>query len=486
MAWGDGKRVGQLEAEVANLRQWVAQLQGMDAVTLASQIAQMRQDLAVLQAEAAAAKQAANAAQAEERAARAQLVEDLEAAEVQEAGFYTFNHPLQDAVAYKDALTQTQTQMKQLIKAKRAVEATTNWQVNGSSSKGAAMVRDFSKLLLRAYNSEADALVRALRPHTLDSAKGRLDKAATAIERLGKSMSIRISPAYHRLRFRELELTADYLVKKQQEKEAERDQRAQLRDEAKARAEMEAALVKLRKEQQHYQQLMQRLDPSDEDGLAVAREKLAEIGQSIEGVEARAANTRAGHVYVISNIGAFGPDMVKIGMTRRLEPMDRVIELGDASVPFRFDVHALVFHQDAVALETHLHQALEHRKVNQINTRREFFYAKPSEVRTLLEKYAGSFLLEYKEVPDALEWHGSGSVQRATPPRSDQPVPVMAAELNGTPTAEPVKAAVASRFDGPPPDGDPEAKAAWYVSPDDQALWRRWDGSGWTEETKQR
>lgn len=486
MAWGDGKRVAELEAEVANLRQWVEHLQGTDAMALASQIGQMRSEVAGWQAQATSAKQAVVAAQAEERAARAQLVEDLEAAEVQEAGFYTFNHPLQDAVAYKDALTQTQAQMKQLIRAKNAVEATTKWTVDGSATKGTAMVRDFSKLLLRAYNSEADALVRALRPHTLTSAKSRLDKAAKAIERLGKTMSIRISPAYHRLRFRELELTADYLVKKQQEKEAERDRRAQLRDEAKARAEMEAALVKLRKEQQHYQQLIQRLDSSDERGLAVALEKLAEIGQSIEGVEARAANTRAGHVYVISNIGAFGPDMVKIGMTRRLEPMDRVIELGDASVPFRFDVHALVFHEDAVALETHLHQALAHRKVNQINTRREFFYATPSEVRGLLEKYAGSFLLEYKEHPDALEWHASGSVERETQPRAEDADEVAVQETPAPTTSETPTPTAADRLAAQPPDGDPAAKAAWYVSPDDQTLWRRWGGNAWTEETKQR
>lgn len=180
--------------------------------------------------------------------------------------------------------------------------------------------------------------------------------------------------------------------------------------------------------------------------------------------------------------------MVKIGMTRCLEPMDRVIELGDASVPLRFDVHALVFHEDAVALETHLHQALEHRKVNRINTRREFFYAKPSEVRALLEKYAGSFLLEYKESPDALEWHASGSVQRDTPSRAadadvtdvqQPPAPAMAQTPAPPPTA-------ASRLASQPPDGDAAAKAAWYVSPDDQTLWRRWDGRAWTEETKQR
>lgn len=341
MAWGDGKRVADLKAQVVSLQQWVNHLQGTEPMALAAQTDQMRRDLVGLQVQATNTRAAAAQAQAEEREARAHLVLDVDAAQMQEAGIYTFNHPLRDAVAYKEALSSIQAEMKNLVRVKVAVESSIQWQVDGSVTKGAAMVRDFSKLLLRAYNSEADALVRALRPHTLASAKNRLDKAASAVERLGKTMSIRISPAYHRLRFRELELTADYLIKKEQEREAEREHRAQLRDEARARAEMEAALTKLRKEQQHHQQLLQRLDISDEAGLAAARIKLAEIGQSIEGVEKRAANTRAGHVYVISNIGAFGPDMVKIGMTRRLEPMDRVVELGDASVPFRFDVHAL-------------------------------------------------------------------------------------------------------------------------------------------------
>jgi hypothetical protein len=179
-----------------------------------------------------------------------------------------------------------------------------------------------------------------------------------AIERLGKLMSIRIAPDYHRLRFYELELMADYLVKKQEEKEAERERRAALRDQQKAAAEMKAALEKLRKEQDHYKNLIAKLDPaSDPEAYATAQAKLTELGASIDGVEQRAANIRTGHVYVISNFGAFGPDMVKIGMTRRLDPYDRVVELGDASVPFRFDVHAMVFHEDAVTLETHLHQA---------------------------------------------------------------------------------------------------------------------------------
>jgi hypothetical protein len=111
-------------------------------------------------------------------------------------------------------------------------------------------------------------------------------------------------------------------------------------------------------------------------------------------------------VYVISNYGAFGPKMVKIGMTRRLDPMDRVRELGDASVPFRYDVHALVFSEDAVGLETHLHHTLADQRVNRVNNRREFFYARPDEVKVILERLDIP-MLSYVDDSEALEWRQS-------------------------------------------------------------------------------
>jgi hypothetical protein len=134
--------------------------------------------------------------------------------------------------------------------------------------------------------------------------------------------------------------------------------------------------------------------------------RLADIDKAIEANDYRIANIRAGYVYVISNIGAFGPNIVKIGMTRRLEPMDRVRELGDASVPFRYDVHAMFFSDDAVTLENELHKAFAGRRVNFVNERREFFFATPSEVRAaLLEKDGG--LLEFHESPEAPEYFQS-------------------------------------------------------------------------------
>ena len=123
-------------------------------------------------------------------------------------------------------------------------------------------------------------------------------------------------------------------------------------------------------------------------------------------------NIRAGYVYVISNFGSFGEHVVKIGLTRRLEPMDPVRELGDASVPFNFDVHAMVFSDDAVSLEGNLHQAFTDRRVNLVNQRREFFYATPTEVREALETLGGQQLLEFHEVPEAADWRASGGPRR--------------------------------------------------------------------------
>ncbi|MEU6408288.1 GIY-YIG nuclease family protein [Microbispora sp. NPDC046933] len=154
----------------------------------------------------------------------------------------------------------------------------------------------------------------------------------------------------------------------------------------------------------------------DRAGAEELNAKLEEIGAAVADVEAREANIRAGYVYVISNIGAFGENVVKLGMTRRPEPGGRVRELGDASVPFEFDTHALIFSEDAVSLESRLHDELRERRVNKANARREFFYATPAEVRDLLEKIAGQRLLEYRDVPEALN---GGSGPTALRPQSE-------------------------------------------------------------------
>ncbi|MCE7079867.1 DUF4041 domain-containing protein [Streptomyces sp. ST2-7A] len=344
---------------------------------------------------------------------RLTVVRTEEEAMLQEAGIYEYRHPLADAVAYKSELATVRDRAKDLAKREGgAVLAATDWQVNGSVTAGRKMVRDFSKLLLRAYNAEADNAVRGMRPHRLESMVDRLEKSRQTIARLGTTMHIRISDPYHLLRVRELELTADYLAKQEEEREQRRELRERQREEERLQKELERERARLEKERRHWASALERLLASgSEDPAAVEelRAKLAEVEESTAAVNAREANARAGYVYVISNIGAFGGDIVKIGMTRRLEPMDRVNELGDASVPFKFDVHALIFSEDAMGLERRLHEEFEDRRVNRVNPRREFFRVRPTEVREALKRVAGQHLLEFREDVEAPEWRASGT-----------------------------------------------------------------------------
>jgi hypothetical protein len=342
---------------------------------------------------------------------RRDLVETREVLALQEVGIYRYSHPLETALAYKERLTKLDEEMRQVVKEGGAVTGTKQWAINGSQKEGARMVSDFCKLMLRAYNNEADNAVRALKPFMLDAAVQRLEKARTTIQKLGSAMHIEVTDRYHRLRVTELELTADYLAKREEEKEKEREARARMKEEEAVRRELERERERLEKERSHYESVVQALRAKGDDAAVEKLEaKLSELDKAISGVENREANTRAGYVYCISNIGAFGPGVVKIGLTRRLDPMDRVRELGDASVPFRFDVHALIFSEDAVGLETMLHQHFAERRVNMINAHREFFYASPVEVRTVLESVQGS-LISFNEVPEALEWRQSESAR---------------------------------------------------------------------------
>jgi hypothetical protein len=336
---------------------------------------------------------------------RDQVIVTEETAVLQEAGIYNYKHPLSDSIAYRVELAELQDKIKAMAsKNGVAIYAAQDWTVNGSQVQGRKMVNDFSKLMLRAYNAEADNLVRGLKPYKLKSAEERLDKVATTIARLGATMNIRISISYHHLRLRELALTADFQEKLAEEKDREREERVRLREERKVQQEIERERERLEKERQHYVNALRGI--VDEQARKRLEDDLREVEKSIDDVDYRAANIRAGYVYVISNVGTFGDRMIKVGMTRRLEPMDRVRELGDASVPFRFDVHALFFSADAVGIETEMHKRLAERRVNRVNLRREFFHATPAEARDHLSQLTGE-LLTFEERPEAIEYHQS-------------------------------------------------------------------------------
>jgi hypothetical protein len=381
----------------------------MPVVQLEARRVEIERDIAAqrvrLAREMSDAATALNSAKTQLEEVRKLIVATEDLALLQEVGVYHYRHPLTDAVAYEKKLAEIESEIKAMTrKDGGAVLATSEWTVNGSATEGRAMVREYSKLMLRAFNAEADTLVRWLKPYKLDGALDRLKKVSETIERLGKTMKIRISTPYYQLRVRELELTSDFLQKQAEQKEAEREERERLREERKAQQEIEFERARLAKERQHHANALQVLVvKGDEAGAARLREKLAEVDRAIETVDYRAANIRCGYVYLISNIGSFGERMVKLGLTRRLDPMDRIHELSSASVPFNFDVHALFFSEDAVGIETAMHDRLAHLRVNIVNRHREFFRATPLEVKAHLGELAGE-LLEFQEVPEALEY----------------------------------------------------------------------------------
>ena len=409
-----------MEAEIAELRQFIEQVLPTAIperyAELDGQIETHEKACDQIAAKRESMQQELNELQVEHSRLADEVVSLRDEAILQEVGVYNYQHPMESANDYKEALSSLRRELKDCVKSDRAVNTTdSTWTVNESKSQGRKMIRDTSKLLLRAYNNEADTLVDKLRPFKLDAAIARLDKSRTAINRLGaQPMEIAISGPYHRLRVRELELAADWLAKKEAEKEEAKAERALMREEAKVRKEIEAERKRLVKERAHYAALVKKLRAEGKVEEAEEQEAtLAEIDSAFMTVEQRAANTRAGHVYVISNVGALGNGVIKIGMTRRLDPLDRVKELGDASVPFGYDIHALVFSNDAVQLERNLHDRFRERRVNLVNLRREFFYAKPDEVRQALEEQESAVLTEFVEEPEAAEWHMSENSRRA-------------------------------------------------------------------------
>jgi hypothetical protein len=404
--------VEKLRAERDALHDELTRLGGLTIIQLEAKRAQLESAIADqtarLEREKLTAAAAANDLTVKLEEARKAIVATEDIALLQEAGVYDYRHPLTDVVAYEVELAALQDHIKAMTrKDGGAVLAASTWTVDGSAAQGRTMIRDYSKLMLRAFNAEADNLVRTLKPYKLTAAIERLEKVAQTIERLGKTMQIRISAPYLRLRVRELELTADFLQKQAEQKEAERVERERLREERKVQQEMERERARLEKERQHYANALNALVANgDEAGAERVRAQLLDVGRAIEDVDYRAANIRAGYVYVISNIGSFGEEMVKVGLTRRLDPQDRIRELSDASVPFNFDIHALFFSKDAVGIETAMHERLAACRVNRVNERREFFRATPLEVKQHLMELAGE-LLEFQDVPEALEYRES-------------------------------------------------------------------------------
>ena len=272
----------------------------------------------------------------------------------QEFGLYKPRYDCMNSSKYADRIKACRKRQKDMIKSKTALTYSNNWTLDGSSKKGQAMNNDNMKMVLRAFNNECDSIIEKVKFNNLDKIQTQIEKAASAIDKLNQRNKISITTTYISLKIQELKLVYEYRKKKQEEKELLREQRAEEREQAKLQKEIEEQRKEVIKEQKHYQtakeKYVKELESCSEERKDELLEKiksidehLNEIDTNLKNIDYREANKRAGYVYIISNIGSFGENVYKIGMTRRLDPQDRVDELGDASVPFTFDVHAMIF-----------------------------------------------------------------------------------------------------------------------------------------------
>lgn len=307
-----------------------------------------------------------------------------EAITVKDVGLYSFKYKFASSDIYKDKLGKIKDKQKKLIVNGEATVCSEEWAVNGSSIKGGLFVKRMSDLILRCFNNECDVLIDSVKYNKIDIYKERILKIFNSLNRINSYNHISISDSYLKLKTEELILAYEYDLKKHQEKEDRRIERERAREEEKLMKEIEERRKDVEKELKHYNRqieqiaIMEGKAPMEEMQHIVERKnfingRIDELKREIDEMDYREANKKAGYVYVISNIGSFGENVYKIGMTRRLEPTDRIDELSSASVPFKFDIHAMIFCEDAPKLEAELHRAFEEYKVNAVNSRKEFF-----------------------------------------------------------------------------------------------------------------
>lgn len=337
---------------------------------------------------------------------------------MQEFNIYEPRFDFCNSDEYKNKIDDIRLEQKALIKDDFAVNGATDWTVNGSKTEGKKMIKDMKKLLLRAFNSECDEIVSKVKYNNFEQSLKRLQKSKEAISKLGKIMNINISPNYYNLKVDELSLALEYKQIKQKEKEEERERREALREAERVEKEIKEKRLAVEKEQKQYEKELDRIKQklekcNSEEEKNILQEKieelnanLKEIEKTFEDLDYREANKRAGYVYIISNIGAFGENVFKIGLTRRLEPLDRISELSGASVPFKFDLHALIFSEDAPALESALHKAFDKNRVNLINNRKEFFRTNLEEIEKVVKQNYDK-TVEFNRIADAEEYRES-------------------------------------------------------------------------------
>lgn len=307
----------------------------------------------------------------------------------------------------KNKLSLLKNREQDLIKSNKALTVT--------SSGSRKEINDNIKQILRCFQAECNNLLAGVSHKNIDAIRGKITKSFETLNKIFAVDGICMTEQFLELKLEELNLLYTFELKREQEREQQKAIKEQMIEEEKVRREIERQKAKIEKDQAQCNNEVKKLmgymqKASDDiekqlyvDKIRELEEKLRKLETDKETVLEREANARAGFVYVISNIGSFGEDIYKIGMTRRLEPMDRIKELSSASVPFEFDVHAMIFSDNAPELENILHKHFEKQSVNRVNLRKEFFHVSLDEIEKVVKENFNN-TVTFTKVPVAEEY----------------------------------------------------------------------------------
>lgn len=293
---------------------------------------------------------------------------------------------------FAEEIKRVREKQRDLIKDKNAVTCPELPSITGDDKLDKKIIDGQANLMLSVFNIECDFLIGKVRPSNYTRTLEQIDVIATKLEKYAATLHCGFNTEYVKLKYEECTLQYQYSLKKQNEQEEQRLIREQMKEEAKAQKEYERAIAEAEREEELYRKMLERakeaLGNADAGEKIILAQRIEDLEKQLEEAQQKeerarslAEQTRKGYVYIISNIGSFGKGTYKIGLTRRLDPLDRVNELGDASVPFRFDVHSIIASDDAPALETALHRKFKDNRLNAVNYRKEFFRVELDQIK---------------------------------------------------------------------------------------------------------
>ena len=346
-----------------------------------------------------------------------QLALAKEEDELQTYGLYEPHYDFENATAYKEKLDEIKRKQKESVKDKTAAWGNPNMRLDGDLRKGQAMINDNIKQIIRTFNTECDGIIRKVKHSNMESSEKRIRKSYETLNKLNERVGVRIQPKYLDLKLEELHLAYEYQVKKQEEKELLAEAREREREEKKLRQKLEKEKNKFNRENNRINNELSdaeaKLQAANDEEKAKLQAEIDKLkaaleknNEEIEKIDKWEETPGAGYVYIISNIGSFGEDVYKIGVTRRDDPEERIRELSNASVPFKYDSHVFIFSEDAYNLESSLHERFDNKRVNKVNRRKEFFNITIDDVKKIVEENKAS-VHSFVEEPEAEEYYDS-------------------------------------------------------------------------------